>query len=644
MTKVSVIVPTYKPGDRLDRVIASLDAQTLPQDQFESIFVDDGSPDDTFERLKRLAESRPNMRVTSIPNSGWPSRPRNVGLDMARGEYVVFMDHDDEIYPRGLEAGYEVGRTNEADVVNGKETRTSEWFAYWGAFQEDVSLPAKKRPRNLSPWTTHKLFRREFLLETGIRFREGARMLWEDVMVDIDVYSATDRIAVMASVPFYKWVHSPGENYSLTYGRDLDEFLASIGMMFDYVTENAADPGFVDFMKGHQYGNRILTYMLGPRSLRRTDEEFEHVLRIVPEFVERHVPIELDARQTPVNRARAHLLRTGRLHLVRPLAEADNGVKVLADSDVRWTPEGSLEVTFEGTWVGADGRPLLFRREGDRILRHLPDDVAGALPQDLVDVTEELAKTHVDLALTSRADHVGWPVRATHETVVTDLDGGLATVGFKGSAVVNPRSGVFGQELGDDVWTVTLRAGFLGFLSHHPLPYDGRSRVAALPGRFAVAFGTKAGKLALDLGGGQRHVLDETAPAAKQAQIVRAGLWSSKITVPMRGVEVALGARRACELRLRRIDDGQELLLFPGEIVADADGARVEGVVRLPRGRYRIAIRDQAVPAIWGTRLVATSGRSRRVTLSVRPGVPRAKRWWGQRRARRQAEGSSESR
>ena len=46
--KISVIVAAYRPGEGLDGVISSLDAQTLPQDEFETIFVDDGSPDDTF--------------------------------------------------------------------------------------------------------------------------------------------------------------------------------------------------------------------------------------------------------------------------------------------------------------------------------------------------------------------------------------------------------------------------------------------------------------------------------------------------------------------------------------------------------------------------------------------------------------------
>ena len=75
--KISVVVAAYCPGPAIHRVIDSLDAQTLPQSEFETIIVDDGSPDDTFEQLQALAATRPNLTVTRIENSGWPSRPRN---------------------------------------------------------------------------------------------------------------------------------------------------------------------------------------------------------------------------------------------------------------------------------------------------------------------------------------------------------------------------------------------------------------------------------------------------------------------------------------------------------------------------------------------------------------------------------------
>ncbi|WP_410962312.1 hypothetical protein, partial [Salmonella sp. SAL4355] len=86
-------------------------------------------------------------------------------------------------------------------------------------------------------------------------------------------------------------------------------------------------------------------------------------------------------------------------------------------------------------------------------------------------------------------------------------------------------------ELDDAAWVVTLRTGFMGHLSHHPLPYDGPSRVAGLQERFGIAFATKAGKLNLDLGSRRRHLLDETVPAAADAKIARVGLLNSRITV-----------------------------------------------------------------------------------------------------------------
>ena len=76
--KVSVVVAVYNPGDNIQRLLASLDAQSLPVDEFEVVFVDDGSTDETPERLRAFAAGRPNVSVTTIPNSGWPGRPRNV--------------------------------------------------------------------------------------------------------------------------------------------------------------------------------------------------------------------------------------------------------------------------------------------------------------------------------------------------------------------------------------------------------------------------------------------------------------------------------------------------------------------------------------------------------------------------------------
>ena len=83
MPKVSVIVPVFDPGSDIDDCIDSLLHQTLPASELELIFVDDGSTDGTPARLDALAAEHRHVRVEHIPNSGWPGRPRNIGLDIA---------------------------------------------------------------------------------------------------------------------------------------------------------------------------------------------------------------------------------------------------------------------------------------------------------------------------------------------------------------------------------------------------------------------------------------------------------------------------------------------------------------------------------------------------------------------------------
>jgi glycosyltransferase involved in cell wall biosynthesis len=103
VTDVSVIVPVYNPGDHIDDCIRTLLDQTLPADRYEVIFVDDGSTDETPARLDEVAAEHENVRVEHIPNSGWPGKPRNVGIDMARGDYVYFVDNDDWLERDALE-------------------------------------------------------------------------------------------------------------------------------------------------------------------------------------------------------------------------------------------------------------------------------------------------------------------------------------------------------------------------------------------------------------------------------------------------------------------------------------------------------------------------------------------------------------
>lgn len=92
--KISCIVPVYNVEKYLRRCVDSILAQTFTD--FELILVDDGSPDGCPAICDEYAEKDSRVRVIHQENKG-VSAARNAGLDMARGEYVCFVDGDDEV-------------------------------------------------------------------------------------------------------------------------------------------------------------------------------------------------------------------------------------------------------------------------------------------------------------------------------------------------------------------------------------------------------------------------------------------------------------------------------------------------------------------------------------------------------------------
>ena len=100
---MSVIVPMYNSQEFLRRSVASLDAQTVDQQAFEVVLVDDGSTDGSLALARELAATRPNYVVLSQENGG-VSAARNAGIRAARGRYLMFLDADDTLSAPSIEA------------------------------------------------------------------------------------------------------------------------------------------------------------------------------------------------------------------------------------------------------------------------------------------------------------------------------------------------------------------------------------------------------------------------------------------------------------------------------------------------------------------------------------------------------------
>lgn len=97
---VSIVVPCYMQAHFLSVALASVQAQTFTD--WECIIIDDGSPDDTAEVAKRWTASDVRFQYHYKKNGGLSSA-RNLGLSIARGHYIQFLDSDDVILPSKLE-------------------------------------------------------------------------------------------------------------------------------------------------------------------------------------------------------------------------------------------------------------------------------------------------------------------------------------------------------------------------------------------------------------------------------------------------------------------------------------------------------------------------------------------------------------
>jgi len=177
---ISIIVPVYNSSRFLRQTLDSIFNQTASN--FELICVDDGSTDDSLEILNSYADKYSNITVLS-QNNQTTGAARNAGLNIAKGEYLLFLDADDFFEATMLEEVFKQAIKTRADVTifDGKIfDQESKIFTKPSHFLNFGFLPKKEvfnrfdmvgsifKITNPAPW--NKLFKSSFLRENGLRF------------------------------------------------------------------------------------------------------------------------------------------------------------------------------------------------------------------------------------------------------------------------------------------------------------------------------------------------------------------------------------------------------------------------------------------------------------------------------------------
>ena len=213
MKKVSIIVPVYNSEKTIKRCVQSVLNQTYTQ--YELILVDDGSTDLSGKLCEELAEKKNNIIVIHQKNGG-VSVARNTGIDVASGEYILFLDSDDYLKSDMLETYVMEAKKKESDVIIGAlelSDQSGKILArktpvQKGCFGKEI-WDQICRNSEVYGYAGGKMIAAKILQDTHIHFNPNLASQ-EDLAFCLEVYQAAERISTL-DYSGYCYEYVPGQ-------------------------------------------------------------------------------------------------------------------------------------------------------------------------------------------------------------------------------------------------------------------------------------------------------------------------------------------------------------------------------------------------------------------------------------------------
>jgi CDP-glycerol glycerophosphotransferase len=239
MPLISVVIPVHGVEDYLDRCLDSVLGE--PATSLEVIAVDDASPDGSGAIL--AARHDPRLRVISTPAAVGPGPARDLGAKEATGEYVWFVDGDDELAEGALTAVAGALTRLRPDVLivdfenlyPDGTTSPSDGARY---LRGDQAGPLADHPAlvhlTMTAWS--KVFRRDFLAGLGISFGSSGPAPHEDVPVSTMALLTAERIGVLNRVCYRYRRARRGSYLAATSAANFNIF-GSYQQIFNYFAE-----------------------------------------------------------------------------------------------------------------------------------------------------------------------------------------------------------------------------------------------------------------------------------------------------------------------------------------------------------------------------------------------------------------------
>lgn len=235
--KLSIIIPVYNIEPFISRCLDSCYNQSIQEEDYEIICVDDGSTDKSMTIVEKYACQHKNLVIIHQANAG-QSVARNQGLQLAQGDYVWFVDGDDWIQPNILPSLFEHVYRDKLDTL----CFTFQYAYEDGHFSDGgFGMPSLNKPINgrefisnysmpAGPWSA--IHRRAFLIGKNLHFIEGITR--EDEDYTIRVYCSTERISYINIIAYNYFQRTGSTMKSPKSAKIADDLLVVADSLFAY--------------------------------------------------------------------------------------------------------------------------------------------------------------------------------------------------------------------------------------------------------------------------------------------------------------------------------------------------------------------------------------------------------------------------
>lgn len=215
MIEVSVVVPIYNAGKKLEKCIKSILNQTFTN--FELILVNDGSTDNSINICKKYELKDNRVRVIDKKNEG-SIATRNRGVMEASGDYIMFVDADDYIATTAIEKLYIDAKDKDLDIIVCntykvlgdraiiKQINNSHYFKndkiYEGNDIKDKLAEAYLHGHPFPASIHSKLYKRELLLSSG-KYLDRIKFLGDDMYYNLEMFLKAQKVKVIREPLYY---------------------------------------------------------------------------------------------------------------------------------------------------------------------------------------------------------------------------------------------------------------------------------------------------------------------------------------------------------------------------------------------------------------------------------------------------------